>query len=50
MIKLINLDASDVIHPNEDTKYDSCASHVNFWNFLSMFTCFMMKKVKQKFF
>ena len=25
---------SDVIHANEQTKYDNCGLHVNFWNFL----------------
>ena len=49
MIKLC-LYVSDVIHANEQTKYANCGLHVNFWNFLLMSFCSVMKKdhFKQK--
>ena len=43
MIKLC-LYISDVIHANEQTKYANCGLHVNFWNFLLMSFCSVMKK------
>ena len=43
MIKLC-LDVSDVTHTNKHTKHANCGLHVNFWNFLLMPFCFMMKK------
>ena len=35
---------NDVIHANKQTKYVNCGLCVNFWNFLYMWICFMMKK------
>ena len=43
MIKLY-LNEIDVIHANEHTKHANCGLHVNFWIFLLMSFCFMMKK------
>ena len=49
IIKLY-LNVNDVIHANEQTKYANCSLHKNFWNFLLMSFCFMIKRnyFKQK--
>ena len=38
------LNLSDIMHTNEHKKHANCGLHVNFWNFLLMLFCFMMKK------
>ena len=43
VIKLY-LNISHAMHTNEDAKHVSSGWHVNFWNFLSMAFCFMMKE------
>ena len=50
MIELC-LAVSDVTHGNENPKHASCGFHINFWIFLLMPFCVMMKKdqFKQKF-
>ena len=49
MIKLC-LAVSDVTHGNENAKHANCGFHINFWNFLLMPFCVMMKEdqFKQK--
>ena len=44
------LDVSDSKHANEQTKHANCGLHGNFWSFLLISFCFMMKKdhFKQK--
>ena len=43
MIKL-GLDESDMIHANGHTYFANCGFHVNFWKFLMMMCCFMIRK------
>ena len=43
MIKL-HLEVSDVTHANEYAKHANCGLHVNFWSFLIISFCFLMKK------
>ena len=38
------LSVSYAIHANKHMQYANCGLHVNFWNFLLMPFCFMMKK------
>ena len=44
------LGVSDIIHTKEHTKYANCGLAINFWIFLLMPFCFIMKKdyFKQK--
>ena len=43
MIKLCP-DESNVIHANENIKSANYNLHANFWNFWSIYFCFVMKK------
>ena len=44
MIKMTNLYTGDVINANEQTIFGDCSLNVNFWKFLLISFCFMMKK------